>query len=322
MARKKKEPIVIQKTELIPTTIGTINTKENGPWVVIIIIILLLVGIFFIDDITEFIKNPSLDYFTSQNTPSSDSPLTPTNPNEEPEEKIEYYELKSDLIVEKDGFQFSNFDYQENKATLAFKITRKDAEENYFVQNNYFIEIYSNSNTLLARMKIPNQTINITKSLNFNIESALKNGKPAKIAFVIKEEKDYPQVTLHQNNNNTYSMTCNIDDLKVTYYFEKQNTNYPLVAFEENIEYTSSIEDFEKIVRDYTTLEEELQNQEGIDVELTTTTNRLRYQVFVDLKVVSNQVYRQHFNKTSNYALNTEAKVISFELESSGYACE
>ena len=58
MARKKqKENIVIQPTELVPTTIGTINTKESGPIFVIILIALFLIGIFFLDKVNDFLNN-------------------------------------------------------------------------------------------------------------------------------------------------------------------------------------------------------------------------------------------------------------------------
>ena len=40
MAKKKKEEIVLNKTELVPTTIGVLDKRENGPIVAIVLIIL------------------------------------------------------------------------------------------------------------------------------------------------------------------------------------------------------------------------------------------------------------------------------------------
>ena len=58
MAKKKKEQIVLNKTELMPTTIGTLDQKENGPIVAIVLIVLFVVCIFLLPYVNEWLQEP------------------------------------------------------------------------------------------------------------------------------------------------------------------------------------------------------------------------------------------------------------------------
>ena len=63
MKKRKKniEPIVINSEPLSTTTIGTLDIKENGPFVVIIGIALFLACIIGLPYITDWIQN--MDFF-------------------------------------------------------------------------------------------------------------------------------------------------------------------------------------------------------------------------------------------------------------------
>ena len=67
MAKKKKnvEPIVISDTELIPTTIGSFETKQNGPVFAFIWIFIFILVIFGLPYITALIENQELPIFSN-----------------------------------------------------------------------------------------------------------------------------------------------------------------------------------------------------------------------------------------------------------------
>lgn len=55
--RKTKEPIVIDKTPLKATSLGNLETKENGPLVAILWVGLLVVCIISLPYIADFVQN-------------------------------------------------------------------------------------------------------------------------------------------------------------------------------------------------------------------------------------------------------------------------
>ena len=120
MAKKKKEEIVLNKTELVPTTIGVLDKRENGPIVAIVLIILFVVCIFLLPYFNEWLNGVDTVVETPTDTPS---PSIDDEPNEDPAPETQYYPISSDLSIDIDGYSFSSFVIQNNNQTLSYTIT-------------------------------------------------------------------------------------------------------------------------------------------------------------------------------------------------------
>ena len=141
--KKKERTNRFNKTELMPTTIGTLDQKENGPIVAIVLIVLFVVCIFLLPYVNEWLQEP--DQITtsppSTTTPSDDEPNV-----DEPTDDVTYYTISNDLTIDLEGFQFSSFAVNSTNQTLNFTLTNVSGEEDFFETSNYFMELYSSDN--------------------------------------------------------------------------------------------------------------------------------------------------------------------------------
>ncbi len=317
MAKKKKnEPIVIDKTELIPTTLGSLETKENGPLVAIIWVVLFVVCIVALPYVTEYFTNSNNNTPTSSN-PSKDNPTTQTPVTTEPEEE-KYYEISNDVIISEEGFQITELTLKNQ--TLNFLITNINGSSTYFTQNDYYIELYDDDATLLQRIKFDNVAIVNSRSFSYDIKEAYQNGTPTKLSFIQKEEQDYPQVTLSLNKEKVPVLTCQKEERTITYLFESESS-YLLKSIETEYTYSSSNNDYESVLTTYSTLTASYNTFAGVTAELSPIATGFTFYAVIDLASIPSFTYTNNFTESYYYPANTEAKVIAFELGTSGYSC-
>ncbi len=317
MARKKqKENIVIQPTELVPTTIGTINTKESGPIFVIILIALFLIGIFFLDKVNDFLNNRTPE---TPNAPVVEKPIEkdPEEPSTENESEIHLLTEESFLV---EGFEVSNMSLIDQ--TLSLKITRKEGNKDLFLNQNYYLELYNAEKTFLGRLKIENISIINSRNFTFDVTSIQKNGTVGALSIVLKTENDYPYIEVNETNSNEYTLVCSKEEESISYIFSKENDKYSLNEIEKEITVSQNENDYDTQLEEYTTLVDSLEEIEGLRATLTPLSVGFRYSINVKLNTISESDYNKYLKENTYYKAKTEAKVIAFELETSGYTCE
>lgn len=311
MAKKKKEPVVINPTELMPTTIGVMETKESGPWVTILIIGLLLVGIFFLDDIREFINNGGLASIpVVKPTPSPNE--NEEEPNEEEPLEIEYYELLNTTSVKLENFELHNITI--TNQTLTFQLENKGGVSNYFANNDYYMELYDLNKTLLERFKIDN--INISTSHTFTYE--IKATNATYFTLHLMTESDYPAIVLKKENGIPY-LQCSKENETITYYFDNKNE---LDSLEYMLRVNETTENFDQLFDEYLDLADKNNLINGVESDAYPSATGFEYYVNISLNTIPNITYQSQFVGKEYYANRTSARLISFELESSGYTCE
>ena len=324
MAKKKKEPIIIQKTELMPTTIGVLSTKENGPLFVIILIVILLVGIFFLDKIQEGIEsflNPA-PVISGPVNPTPPSIEEPTESPEIPPEETDYYIISDNLSINIEGFQIHNIEVLPESNLLRLRITNVSGKSNQFLNNNYYIELYSAEKTFLQRLKIDNITISNYRNFNFDISQASLNGVVAEMNVVLKTENDYPAVVLRKDSSGTPFLTCKKDNQTFSYYFSEGNNQNQLEFIEETTEFTMFDDNYRGALEDYSAFIEELEDVDGVESEIRMTDSGFAFFATIYLDILTPADKSAFFNETPYFKYNSEAKLIQFELESSGFTCE
>jgi len=320
MAKKKNvEEVVISRKELTPTTIGTIETKESGPIVAIIWVLIFVGGIFILPRVSTWVNDNFIEKKPTPTVkPTTPSTPVPTDPSlEEPEDEIKYYDLEDGLMIDFEGFQFTNISADNTTKLFTARLINISGKQRMFQDKSYYIELYSEDNTLLQRFLIPKEEITSFKNLSYSMVSNYQIVK--KMAIVLKEEKDYPQVSLQKNQNNEGVLECEKGNEIFTYIF-KENSNQ-LVRIQESFTAYSSSSDYNQVLNQYTTLASTLKNMNGVEAELTPLRNGFYYEALYSLEEMNSSDISRYLTKFAHYKKDTEAKVVAFELNSSGYTC-
>lgn len=312
MAKKKKfnsKNVKINEEELSITKIGELETSEQSPLFVLILFGVILIFIFFLPTIVNLIKgsNDKPDY-SLINKPQE------KNPEEEPKEKENYYDFSDTLSIDLEEKVKVN-EFALNGNTLSFKVTNASDTRFSFQDHHYFLELYSETDTLLERIYLGDAVVSRASDLvlqfTLNSNTALNIKK---VLFTKKEIADYPNVTLEKNENEEEILTCTKDTENLTYKFQKEK----LFSISHVVNYSSTISNYESILNTWQTNSEKLNNKEGITSIFVNAGNGFVVNTSIDLKITNlNDV-----ENTSYYPNETLAKVVSFEMEARGFNCK
>lgn len=317
MAKKKNvAPIIINKTPLVPTTIGTLEKKENGPIVTIILILLFAICIFCLPFISSFFENSEIPDYSGNNTPTE----RPDEPIDKPATDLNYYDIGSQIDL--DGYLITNMLLNNEQNSFSLRLVRVSGDAKKFKNGNYYIELYDESLMLLERFKIKNQEVDSFQNLSFPLSNTTLIDNVKKMVIVEKEEKDYPQVSLNKNASDIPYLECSTNDQKITYVFDQNKDEYSLKEINEVYTYQAIDENYENILDEYTTKVSLLEDIEGVEVSLIPIRNGFSYELTLDLNEIVNQTKNRYFSDSIYYSLGTSARTIAFELGASGYSCK
>lgn len=314
MAKKEKfnsKKVTISEEELSITKIGELETTEQSPLFVLILFGFILVFIFFLPTIANLIKAPNEkpDYSLLEKPQENNQE---EKPREEP--KNSYYQYSDTLSIDlEEKIKINEFALVGN--TLSFKVTNANETRFSFQKDNYFLELYSEEDTLLERIYLGDTTVSretdmvLQFALNSNTALYMK-----KLSFAKKEITDYPNVTLEKNENEEEVLTCTKDRETLTYKFQKEK----LFSISHVVNYSSTISNYESILNTWQTNSKKLNNMEGITSILVDAGTGFVVNTTIDTKTAKlNEV-----ENTSYYPNETLAKVVSFEMEARGFSCK
>lgn len=310
--RKAKEPIVIDKTPLKATSLGNLETKENGPLVAILWVGLLVVCIISLPYIADFVQNYQNNKIIDTPTKKPDH-TSDNNTQGEITKDQTIYNFEKNLVITENKFNLSDFSVANN--VLTFKITNVGGDVDYFKKHNYFVELFNDDKTLLQRIKFDGITINKSKTITLNVDAV----SFTKISFIEKDVKDYPNVTLKKVSE-IPTLTCQNKDLKVIYTFSADEDN-KLKTIETNYSYASSNKDYEQMLSRYETYATSYNSLGGIKATLIPINTGFTFKVNIDLATIPEASYTSTFTDKYYYSLDTEAKIVAFELKTSGFTC-
>lgn len=310
--RKTKEPIVIDKTPLKATSLGNLETKENGPLVAILWVGLLVVCIISLPYIADFVQNYQNNKIIDTPTKKPDH-TSDNNTQGEITKDQTIYNFEKNLVITENKFNLSDFSVSNN--ALTFKITNVGGDVDYFKKHNYFVELFNDDKTLLQRIKFDGITINKSKTITLNVDAV----SFTKISFIEKDVKDYPNVTL-KTVSEIPTLTCQNKDLKVIYTFSTDEDN-KLKTIETNYSYASSNKDYEQMLSRYETYATSYNSLGGVKATLIPINTGFTFKVNIDLATIPEASYTSTFTDKYYYSLDTEAKIVAFELKTSGFTC-
>lgn len=304
MAKKKIDykNVKINQEGLSTTVIGELPNEKKGPIFVLFLFILLLAIVFFLPDIVDFINEKNNKVVVD---PSTSNPSTSDN-NPSEGENAEIYELSENLSITLDKvLTINNFKIEDNK--ISYTITNQGENRYYFNRFNYFLEIYNADNTLLERIILEKSGINKdeTKTYSYNINSETAS-QAQKIVFVNIPIAGYSIVDLVND-----TLVCTNNYQTITYKFLENK----LISIGDVINYNNS--DYKDVLTSYQNKATNYNSINGVQSNIMESTIGFVFNTNIDLK----EADISKLDNDTYYALDTEAKIVNFEMEARGFSC-
>ncbi len=305
MAKKRK--VVIVDKELTPTVLKNLDSKKGGWFILLFIFILFGLSIYFLPQISAF-----MDKKFKNNSSSYENTLKPNKDkdnNSDPVEDIKQYPYAGNLIIEEPDFTLDSFKINNN--ILAISINNKTNNSLNLSNYHYYLQIYNGNNTLLQRIKLDDIIINAKGKTEVNF--SLNNTNITYFTFFEITEDEYPNYIPVQNQNQEAILVCRQNDRTINYLL-KDNKLYQI---EDLIEVNNTVSNYAELYQKYQAQSNSYNQVIGVNSSINIESGKLKFNTYIDLSK----------NGTENlnditYPLDTDAKVMYFELVSKGYRCE
>lgn len=310
MAKK----VVIVDEELTPTVLATKKNKRGSMIWLIIIFAAFIGAAIYLPDITLYISDKfGLDIeIPGEVVPPSNNDDNKDETLDNPE--LQKYSLTADLSFTVDNLTLSNFSVANN--TISFTITNSSTETIDLNDYNYYLNLYNTDaaglDTLLERIKVSDNIIGAGVSVNLNYQ-IVTSGNVTEVAFLEISEDEYPPFTAAADEYGNATLVCVKNYETVTYSLNRNQ----LVSIMDNFVVPINEPNFNVLYSTYQTLSATYSTISGISSTVTTDEANLYFITSINLRTVIDGT----FNNDIYYPLNTDAKVMKFELETQGYTC-
>ncbi len=305
----KKKQIVISEEELVPTTLAVVQDKKKASifgivWLFIIFII-FIAGVIYLPDISTYVNN----YLHPETVEPSSKGNTATKEDEDKEEeKTKEYAISNELVITEEKFTLSNFNVENN--TLTFKINNLTTDVVDLSDLHYFMEVYNESKKLLTRIylqDILSPSSSVDASYNISDVATM-------VSLAVIEESEYPAHVVDVPEDGVATLVCTKDYERLEYTLSSNKVNGT------NLIYEVSLQDpnFNTLLSNYQVLQTSYNAIQGVSSTITTENNALIFKTVVNLSTLKENT----LNLKTIYPYGTDAKVVYFELSSSGYTCK
>lgn len=292
-----------------PIVIGRIKEeKERGPLGILLFFGFLIIFAVFLPNITEFINS----HFNNNNP--SVLPIVDDEdeniPNEEDNQEIIFYTITDDLSFTIDNLTFTNFKKTSN--LLSFDVKNNKLSNFSFRSDNYYVELYNSNNMLLERIRI-NNTTSIATGETETIDVAIANNNATKLSIIGIKDENYPHINLTEDDELISQLTCtdNISSLEYTFKDGK------LLNFIETLNLNNTNANYNSLLEKYRNINTKLISSEDVEIIF----NELETSFSFSMTVNYTKASRVDLDELKYYNKDTEARVIKFELETSGFKC-
>lgn len=309
---KKKMIVVDYDKELTPVTLAVKEDKKKASifgivWIVLIFGIFIL-GVIYLPDIASFVNN----YFNPDVVTPSGGNNNKNNGNDDvnsDDEKIKEYVISDNLEISFDSFKINNVKKENNKISMDIVNTSNEILD--LSKYNYFINMYSESKTLLKRVMLGDVIVSVGNAYTVSYDV---DDNVYVLSVYNLSKKDYPAYVVTSDESNMGTLTCTKEYEKIDYL----TNNNKVYAINLLNEVSSSDTNFNTLYATYQAMKNTYDNVEGISSSLDVINNVLTFRSIINLNVVLDG----SINLKSYYPKDTDAKVIYFEMTSMGYTCK
>lgn len=310
---KKVKKVIIKDEPLVATTLAIKEDKKKASVFGIIWIILIfgifIAGVIYLPDLSSYVNNLLNPDITNTGTASNNNKDNTKDDDKKNPEEIKKLEIASNPEFVMDTFKINNIKIENNK--LSIDIVNTTSKLLDMSTLNYFIVLYDANNKLLQRIMIDEATIGENGTLN--VKYNLSETSASIISVLPIKEEEYPAFTATVDENNSGKLICKSGYETVTYLL---NTN-KVYAIQDIYEVSSNEAEFSTLYSTYQALSTTYNVIEGISSSVDLENNVLYFRTIINL----NTYKEGNLKLKTIYKKDTDAKVMKFELEASGYTC-
>lgn len=316
MARKKKryKNIKLEQNELTPTAIGMFENRRKSSIGTVIILGIFILAVIFLPDISEYVNK----YLNK----TIGTPTNPVNPGNKPNKPIppdnddNFTAFVDNLKVTNNDITVSNFIIDTTNSTISYDITNNLSSSEDIETLNYYLEIYNKEQTMIERVKLANSGV-LNSGAFANFKRNISNESAATIGFISiikKTTNDYPLVELNTSEDGNATLVCSNTHEKVTYKFQSEE----LKEVTSEVSYLNTDTNYQEL---YTSNKLQSSNYNSkLGVASTFFEYESGYNINTTINL--NETERMYIFNADSFKLNTEPKVVKFEMEAQGFKCE
>lgn len=314
MAKKKIRNIKLEQNELKATTIGIFENRKKSSVGIVLILTIFVMFIIFLPEISKMVD----EYLHPKTTiPVKPKPVTPVpapDPGEEEPDLLSKFEAS--LKIDNEDITVDNFVLDEVNKTLSFKVTNNRDESVRFEELNYYLELYTNDETLMERVKVTGEA-SIGSGLSISLTKKLKDTTASTlglVGLVAKTTNDYNNVTLNTNEDGSAAMVCTSANEKVTYKFMNQG----LREVTSEVSYMVTEPDYLTNYENNKKLSDTYKSKTGIVSTWFEYSEGYNITTNINLSEAS----RLYVFNADSFSAGVEPKVVKFEMEAQGFSCK
>lgn len=316
MARKKKryKNIKLEQSELTPTAIGIFENRKKSSIGTVVILGIFILAVIFLPDISEYVNNylnkvPG----TSAKPNNPGKKPTPEKPTIGDDNLIAFID---DLKVTNEEITVSNFIIDKETLNISYDITNNLSSSQDIEELNYYLEIFSTEQMLIERVKLSDEIL-LNSGAFTTIKRTIKEESATTIGFISiikKNINEYPLVELNKNEDGSSSLVCSNAHDKVTYKFSEDK----LKEVTSEASYLSTEVNYQELYEINKVKANNYNNKLGITS--TFFENESGYNITTSVNL--SEIDRIYIFNADSFKLDTEPKVVKFEMEAQGFKCE
>lgn len=316
MARKKYKNIKIEQEELKPLAIGAFESRKKTSIGTFIILTIFILAVVFLPQLSDAINEYLNKTPTTPSTPNNPvDPVEPDEPDDQDNPNETFYEYIANLQIKREDITVSEINVDALNYTLTYNVTNNTNTYQDIEDLNYYIEIYNGDRTLIERVKLSTSTFLAggafeTFTKNISEEAATTVGY---LVLVKKTIEDYPEVEMNADADGNSTLVCTNAHETVTYKF----TDEKLKEVTSIVEYLTTDPKYTENYEEYQTLASTYNSTPGITSNFFINTGGFNITTIVNLEEAS----RSYIFNADTFELDTEPKVVNFEMETQGFDC-
>ena len=316
MARKKRyKNIKLEQAELTPTAIGMFESRKKSSIGTVIILGIFILAVIFLPNISEYVNkylNPTPGVSNKPSNPSQ----KPAIPNTPDDDNDNFTAFVDNLIVTNDEITISNFVVDTTNLTISYDITNNLSSSENIEELNYYLEIYNTEQTLIERVKLSNDLL-LNSGAFINVKRNITSESATTIGFISiikKTTNDYPLVELTSIEEGNGTLVCSNTNEKVTYKFREEK----LKEVTHEASYLNTERNYQTIYEENKVKSNSYNNKMGV------TSTFFEYESGYNISTTINlaEAGRMYLFNADSFKLDTEPKVVKFEMEAQGFKCE
>ena len=295
--------------------------KESNPLVVIAFFVILIVFVFLLEPINKYVNK--FLYPESVETPvNNNQPSEPTKPEEKPEEKIEYYEMNTNIIPFDDFKIYNLTTIKDNYGNnyVSYTLTN-DSDKDYKFDKKYYIEFYNEkSDNPISRAMIHSyETVAANSKIDLTMPISTETAENAKRVRIREiNPSDYPVNKMLTVEGDYEILTCKHFNTEMKYYFFRDQLTKATENY--NAESNISVDNLTTLYNEQNILIEKYK-QIGIDAVITRhPDNTFASVTNIDYKTVQ-PIEISSLNQYRFFSDGKKSKIVAYEMRAMGYTC-